>query len=255
MNTRYACAIDGQGLQDIDPAVIITDIQEAAPKLRLTTAQSGLYDGLRLTGARRESLAVTVTFEVHEQDTARRKAVAQRACEWAREGWLTISDRPGQRLRVVCDRPPVIPSALQWTDSLVIGFTAYALPYWQEAHPVSAFFSGQRGEATLAPAGTRESYLEAEITAESGPVNALTLAVGGRSFAFAGLGLARGQTLSIGYDDEHRLFMRVGGASVMSRRTAASADDLLLAPRTQNAIRIEADNPIRATLKGRGLWR
>lgn len=254
--TRYACAMDGQGLQDIDPSVYITDIQEAEPRIRADTLGSALRDGQRLTRLHRESLAVSVTFEVHERDAARRKAVAQRACEWARDGWLTISDRPGQRLWVVCDRLPVVTSALRWTDRLTVGFTAYALPYWQEAHPVSASFTGARGTAYIAPAGTRDCCLEAEITAQSGTVDLLTIAVNGRRFAFEGLGLARGQTLVIGYDDEHhRQFMRVGDRSALGKRTAASADDLILHPRMQNAVTIEADAPVRATLKGRGLWR
>lgn len=254
--TRYACAIDGHGLQDIDPTIYITDIQETAPKVKATTVNSALYDGLYLTRMQRQSLAVTVSFEVHEYDVARRKSVAEMACEWARNGWLTINDRPGQRLWVVCDRLPVVTSALKWTDTLTIGFTAYALPFWQEAYPATAIFSGTSGSISIAPAGTRDCYLEAEITATGGTVNTLTLAVNGRTFAFSGLGLTKGQTLSIAYDDEHHLqSMRIGNASALSKRTAASADDLLLEPRKPNAVTITANTAVKATIKARGLWR
>ena len=253
--TRYSCALDGQGLQDIDPAILIVDIREEIPKLAAATAANARYDGLHLARIARQRLGVTVVFEIHEYDPARRRAVADRACEWARDGWLTIGDRPGQRLRVVCERPPVATSALQWTDRLTIGFAAYALPFWQDIDPARATFTGRAGSALIAPAGNRECFLEAEITA-AGPVDALTLAVNGRRFAFEGLALGPGQTLLIGYDDEnHRQFMRVGDASALAARTAASADDLLLRPKTPNAVEISADGEVHVTLKGRGLWR
>lgn len=254
--TRYMCAINGQGLQDLDPTIFITDIQESSPKLRANTVSNAFYDGLRLMRMHRQSLAVSVSFCVREYDTARRKSVAEKACEWAKDGWLTINDRPGQRLYVVCDKLPVIPSALKWTDTLTIGFTAYALPYWQEAIPATATYTGTNGNANLSPAGNRDCYLEAEITATGGTVNTLTIAVNGKSYAFSGLGLAKGKSLSIGYDDENHLqFMRIGDVSAFSTRTAASADDLMLRPKKVNAITVTANTAVMAVFKARGLWR
>lgn len=248
--------MNGMGLQDIDPAIYIIDIQEAAPKMRSAMVDNALYDGMRLTRMQRQSLAVTVAFEVHEYDTARRKAVAEKACEWARDGWLTINDRPDQRLWVVCDKLPVVTSALKWTDRLIIGFTAYDFPFWEEQYPVTATFSGDNGGVIIVPTGNRACCLEAEITATGGTVNNLVLSVGGRSIAFAALGLAGGQTLSIGYDDERHLqYMRIGDASVLSRRTPESADDLLLQAKEHNAVAIAANAPVRATIRARGVWR
>lgn len=253
MTTRYGCALDGQGLQDIDPAICLRDIREEAPPLR-AAALEGLGDGMRLTRRWRPRLTVSVTFEVHEYDPARRKAIAMKACAWARDGWLTLSDRPGQRLRVICERLPAVDSALRWTDPLTIGFAAYALPFWQEAHPASATFAGRSGSAAVTPAGTRPCFLEAEITATE-PVSALTLTAGGGRYELTGLGMRAGETLSIGYEaDSHRQFMRVGQRSVLSCRSAASADDLMLTPRKPNSVGIEADGAVRATVRGYGLW-
>lgn len=256
MNTRYTCSIDGQGLQDIDPTIFITDIQESSPKIRTQTANNALYDGLRLTRVQRQSLSVSVTFCVREYDTARRKAVAEKACEWAKDGWLTINDRPGQRLRVVCDKLPVITSALKWTDELTIGFAAYAFPFWEEAFPAKASFSGASGGVNLAPAGNIDCFLEAEITATGGTVNTLTVEVNGEFFTFNALGLGNGKSLSIGYDDEHHLqYMRIGSMSVLSKRTAESADDLKLHPRRPNTITVTANAAVKAVFKARGVWR
>lgn len=256
MVTRYGCEIDGLGLQDIDPTVYITDISESAPVMRATAIDNATHDGLYLTRLQRQSLAIAITFEVHEYDTARRKAVAEAACGWAKDGWLTINDRPGQRLFVVCDRFPVVPSSLKWTDKITLGFTAYALPFWQEAYSASASVSGAGGKCRLSPAGNMDCYLEAKIRASSGTVNSLTVAANGQRYAFTGLGLQSGQTLEIGYDDaHHRQYMRIGGASVLSKRTAESADDIMLHPRTANEISVTADGAVTAQFYARGLYR
>lgn len=255
MITRCMCALNGQGLQDIDPTIIVTDIQESAPLPAFSTAANARRDGTRILRTRRQSLSVRITFEIHEYDPARRKPVAVRACDWAREGFLTIGDRPGQRLYAVCDSLPVIPSALRWTDRLTVGFTAFALPYWQDVSPTQAAFHGTAGKAVLIPGGTAPCLLEAEIEAE-GPVNALTVAVNGGMFRFTGLGMQTGEKLEIGYEDKtQRQFMKIGSRSALVCRTADSADDLTLLPRTRNEIAVTADGPVNARFFGRGLYR
>ena len=255
MITRYACALNGQGLEDIDPAIIITDIRESAPATRAVTGETAGRDGLRLARLKRESLSVSVDFEVREYDPARRKAIAEAVRAWAREGWLTVGDRPEQRLWVVCDRLPTVTSSLRWTDRLTVGFTAWALPYWQAAHPATAVWAGVSGSAALTPAGTAPCRLELEVTATAGPVDALTLSANGRTMRFEGLGLQRGQTFALGYDEAgRRQRITAAGASALGRRTADSADDLPLLPGPANMIALAADNPVSATLKGRGLW-
>ena len=255
MITRCTCALNGQGLQDIDPAICVTDIRESVPAMTFAAAANARRDGSRLLRAQRQSLSVRITFEIHEYDAARRKAIAVRACDWAREGFLTVSDRPGQRLYAVCDQLPAIPSALQWTDQLTVGFTAYALPYWQDAVPIRAAFRGTAGETCLIPGGTAPCFLEAKIEAAEGTVNAMTVAVNGRAYRFADLNLQKGQAFEIGYEDgSQRQFMRIGDRSALRCRTADSADDLPLLPRTRNNIAVTADGPVNAQFYGRGLY-
>lgn len=255
MITRCMCALNGQGLQDIDPTIIVTDIQESAPMPAFSTAAHVRRDGTRILRMQRQSLSVRITFEIHEYDPARRKTVAVRACDWAREGFLTIGDRPGQRLYAVCDSLPVIPSALRWTDRLTVGFTAFVLPYWQDASPAQAAFHGTAGTAVLTPGGTAPCLLEAEIEAE-GPVNAMTVAVNGGTFHFTGLKMQTGEKLEIGYENQtQRQFMRIGGRSALACRTADSADDLMLLPGARNEIAVTADGPMNAMFFGRGLYR
>ena len=255
MITRYSVWLNGQGLQDIDPCVYITDVQEDAPEESLTTV-SGMRNGTRLIHRIRESLSVTVTFMIREYDTARRKAVADRIRAWAQDGWLSVSDRPGQQLYVTCDRLPAVSSSLKWTDRLQLTFTAYERPFWLETQPVTAAFSGNAGTVGIRPLGNMPCLLEGSISNASASVlNALTLRTGGAFFTFAPLNLAPGASLEISYDEKGLLHARIGDTPVLHLRTAASADDLWLQPRESNTVSIEADRAVSAVIRARGVWR
>lgn len=256
MMTRYRAWIDGQGLQDVDPTVIITDIRESKPEESIITAGNAYRDGLRVLRRRREALSVTIRFMIREYDVLRRKSVLSRVLEWASDGWLTINDRPDQRLRVVVEDVPAVTSALKWTDELSITLTAYAMPYWQSVYAANAHASGTEGSTYLRAEGDMPCRLEVSAAnTGSAALNALTIRAGNAYFAFEGLGLAPGKTLEISYDDEGMQTMTIGGVSVMGKRTAASADDLWLQAYQSNLITFTADQTASITFKARGLWR
>ena len=66
MNTRYAVWLDNHGLHDLDETILITDIQEANPRMRITTADNARYEGQRVIRHARQSLSVTVSFLIRE---------------------------------------------------------------------------------------------------------------------------------------------------------------------------------------------
>ena len=72
--------------------------------------------------------------------------------------------------------------------------------------------------------------------------------------AFSGLSLGAGKTLKIYYDENWILRAEVDGASVLAKRTADSADDLILPPGKATTVTIEASHAVSVTLKARGLW-
>ena len=164
MITRYGVWIDGQGLQDIAPAIYITDIIEEAPDEPFETAPLSGYEGSRITSRARRSLMVTVHFAIREYDVMRRRGILQKVREWAQDGGLTTSEHQDQRLRVVCTGLPVISSAQKWTEQLAVQFTAFALPYWQDMYPVTASGGGTNGTLYLRPMGTRPCRLEFTVT-------------------------------------------------------------------------------------------
>ncbi|MGN0747314.1 MAG: hypothetical protein ACI4ML_11605 [Aristaeellaceae bacterium] len=256
MRTRYDVYMDSLPLDAVDPAIYVTDVQETPASYDATTMKRAKGDGLRVLRRLRDSLQVRVTFMVRETDVGRRREIVQRVSAWAMGGkYLSLGDRPGQRLRVACETLPGITSALKWTQELTMVFTAYAMPYWEAETPTRASFTGKSGTAAIRQAGTAPCFLEAEISNTSGStMTSLSLTADGQTMAFTGMALGAGKTLKIYYDDSWLLRAEVDGASVLNRRTADSADDLILPPGKATTVTIAADKAVTVTLKARGLW-
>lgn len=245
MKTRYEAELDGVTLSSLSPAVIITDIAEDAPEVRRTTARFAALGGTRMTREVRESLRVSVTFELHEGDVRRRAQLCERVVKWAQGRILKVNHRPGQRLGVVCETPPAIGSALRWTQPLTVVFAAQAIPFWEDAVATRVTILGD-GDATAYVPGTAQAALveatventgDAAITAVTLSVSQAAAAGAGQAtargtladtaFTFSGLSIPPGGRLAIAYDDKRVLRARIGDTSVLAKRTTASSDDLL----------------------------
>lgn len=261
MNTRYAIALNGAGLQDLDARILVTDIQESAPRVQRTTVANARYDGLRLIRESRQSLSVTVTFLLREYDTARRKALCADVCVWAASGgWLTISDRPGQRLRVHADVLPAVTSALRWTDPLTLTLIALEQPYWQDEYPTSLHQDIPAETLTtlslLPPGNAPHCPLTCTLVNHgTTAATALTLNAGDTLFRLSDPALIpAGGTLIIDYDEQGLLRIRSGSTSMLHARSADSSDDLLLIPSQVNSVSILCDQPLTASLHARGMY-
>lgn len=251
MITRYDCMMDGVALSSVAPSIYVLDIQESAPRYVEELSARPIRPGQRVLRRVRESLAVTVTIAIREYDVTRRKNVCSHIAAWAQGKYLSINDRPDQRLLVVCSTPPTVASALKWTESIRMTFTAYEIPFWEEVYPVRT--ATTTGSATLRPVGTVEAVpLLAEITAQSA-IDTLSISVNGGSYAFSGLGMAAGDVLTIGYEDGVQV-MRVGAESALSKRTPESSDDLYVRCGEANKITITADGSYSAVFSARGCW-
>lgn len=248
MKTRYACWLNGHGLQDLDPAIYITDIAEAAAKVRTQTATKAKGDGTILLRRARQSLTVTIQFAIREYDTARRKAVMEKIVRWADDGWLTINDRPDQQLWVTVDALPTITSALKWADILTIALTAYEMPYWLSQWPPQASTSAATSaKVNLSPAAlAAHAYLEAWVTNHgTSPMTKLSISTDDGEITLDGMSLGAGKTAAICYDSRGILTLPV------AYRTGDSSDELTLTPGKPNPIVIKADQPVSVLLKAR----
>ena len=249
MVTRYRAWLDGQGLQDIDPCIIVSDIQELGAVMDVKTAMRAHGDGMRVLRSTRRSLTVALRFYIEEYDTMRRKSVLQKVVSWAaRGGRLTINDRPDQYLDVEADTLPVITSAQQWLGEITMTFIARDVPYWQEEWPDSVGASGTSGTARLFVVGDKEVPLEAVITnASNATLNTLSIALNGGEIRFFGLSVA----------PNDKVVMRMAGGLLelpVGCRTAESDDVLTVMPGESNVITWQADQKVQVTFSARGAW-
>lgn len=260
MIMRYRCAIDGKELDAIDESIYITDIRETAPKMRTESVLNAIYSGTRITRRTRQSLSVKISFAIRERDVFQRQRIMQQINAWAKEGYLTLSTRPGQRLRVIPEALPATDSALRWWDTLTMDFAAYALPYWQDQIPTSAVLSGTEGTKTVFVPGDaweeEDVFVEADVTNKgSASMNALTLTAGDTYFRFASLNLPPGKTLNITYEDDGILRILTDGASALAKRLPESSDDLRLPIGKSGALSVSADQSVSMTYRFRGVYR
>lgn len=255
MKTRYRVYIDGVPLDTLDKNIYITDIEESSPDMATETAQI-IGHGMRVVSQFTNSMDVTVYFMLRDYSTFKRQRSLDNIKQWARGNVLTASHRPGKRLRVVVKDYPNV-SALRWTDTLAITFTATNPPYWEEEAPSIATIESNRASAEIEVPGTAE-YTECDlkITAK-GVVNGLKITTPLSVFQLHKLNMDAGDVLTIDHDDSNRIRMMVTSVdgetySIYNRRTAESDDEIRVPCGAKSTITKmgNADYEIRA----RGRW-
>lgn len=243
MKLLRRAALNGVQLDEIDSRILIQSIEPAAGKDQQNTVSLWGGDGSRMTGEHRDSLDVTVQFSLDMKRSAyaERSEIFEKIAEWAAGGgWLTISTKPGRRIRVISAQIPGEGDALKWTSRYSILFRAFGVPYWQQETAGLLRVTGESSVTrNFGVGGTRETVMDATFKNTSGgTINSFDLTCGGSVFHLRNLGLANGETLEIDHDDNGRrcnLRIRIqstAGAyrSAMNKRTTGSSDDLTVTP-------------------------
>lgn len=249
MNDRFSCALNGLSPQSLDGAIRVTDLTELSPRYRMISTP--VQGGMRMLSRVRESLTVRISLIIAEYDPALRRAALSKVNRWAaRGGWLTVSDRPGQRLRVDYCTVPVM-SALGWSDEIHLECTATTVPYWEEAEERRA--ATGEGEGLLTLGGTAEDCpVQAEIRNNGeGDLTRLTIACQGTAMTFTGLSVSPGGMVNI-TENGGVLSAWTEGRSILPCRTADSADLLLATGGQGNAVSASGDQPVSAIFRARG---
>lgn len=259
MISRYEAWLNDAALSDIDPRIYVYDITYNAPETERTTdAKAGVH-GVRIGKSYIRSNSVTIGFEVRAYSTRLRQEIIQQVFAWAREGgWLRTSDRPYQRLRVVCDAFPVAQSVMKWLDVLDVTFTAYEWPFWEEISPEQTSITTEQTSTLVSGSlycpGSFEAPMEVTIVPTEGTMTEFSVAGNGMSMSFSGISALVNSAVKIGYtEDRHILTATLNNVSILDKRTAASVDDMILKPGAMNAIAITADALVTATFKVKGL--
>ena len=253
----FACSLDGVSLADLDPAVVLTDIDEQEPAQAVIVRPSALTGISRTAGVIRQALTVTIRFRAQQRDPAARAALLDRIAAWAQGRVLRVGYRPERCLEVCCEGLPGLRSAVDWTQELSLRFTARDCPYWQSEAPTAVTLSAAAGTALLQPPGTapRTPLLWRITPAGSGTVTSVSVAVNGASMSLADSALLQpGQVLRCGLGAAGFPYVTRDGSSVLRLCADASADMLFAVPGRDNEITLLADRPVEARFSARGLW-
>lgn len=247
-------AFGADTLRGADPRIVVTNIsQEIAVKA--SYGENSGRDGRRKHRVRREVIRVTVAFKIWEfESVPDREAAVEAANAWARDGWLTITSKPGRRLMVQCAGRAATRNPRDYKEEYQLIFETAQSPFWEDEAPAVFTLSGTADTAEIRVPGTYESVFDVSVAHASGTLNALTLAVGDTTMSFSGLAVAAGVPLTLCHDDAGRLMILAGSASKYACRSAASDDELLAGPGVVTAA-VTAGVSCTVTLSVRGRYR
>lgn len=254
MISRYEVILNDIALSSINPNIYVLDVNYAAPKIDVSTYNVAKRNGSRIHRMSTNSIGVTVSFEIHSYSIAERQHICGLVSRWAKNGGvLEINDRPGQRLRCICEVRPVIESARNWTDPVKMTFMAYQLPYWEEKeYAVLSLAAGTSGSGTLYVPGSEDgAMVEADITANAS-LSSVALTANGKTLTISGLSVGSGSTIKIAYDDQLIQSIKVGSTSILDKRTGA--DDLIAKCGEMNSFSFTSSASVTVKYKVRGLW-
>lgn len=247
MVTRYEAYMDGIPLSSIAPEIIVKDIAEKEAKINNDTYMMASGIGSRYLRMARESLTVSVKFEIHAYDVFRRQDIMEQINMWAKGQYLSLNTRPGKRLSVLLETGAVIPSALKWTQDITLNFVARAVPYWEAETPARLVLTGTEENGILRPPGAFY-YCPVEFTVKntgSGSMSVFSASVGEFTMSFENLSLMPDETFSVTYVDGIQILP-------VENRTPESADNLMAICGEPNTVSFTTDQTAVVTFTARG---
>lgn len=256
MTSRYEVTLGGVKLSSIDKNLLILDVAYSGVQPSLKTYNVASLDGYDVSRTFYEKQTVTVTFELHIYDIAKRNEALQKVNAWIGTGRknLYVNDRKNQYLPVRCTQYATIESVRNWTDPVTIVFETDYIPFWRSSSQKTLTLTGSKPSGTLKLDGNvGNSLVTIEATANVA-ITSFKATVGNTNVELKGISVPSGKTLVIDYLHERYLRVRANGSSVMSKLSTASTDNLLAPCGANTSVSIVASGKVTATIKARGLW-
>ena len=258
MITRYRAAMNGVQLDSLDDRIIITDIIEDAPSESVTTNErpSG---GSYLTAVSTQSITVRIAVELHSQSVSTRQGLFTTVCRWGMGGgYLNISGKPYERIHIDKLTLPTLDS-LKWTEALEFQLTAYSCPWWEDIDAQTITGNTARySDVWFYNYGHMPMTVDVTATVATGTMTGIILASGylqdgtsvkEHTMTFTGLTVAAGESFTLSHDSDGILHIEAAGISVLDKRTASSADDLIIpVDSLQRFVTCDAGDGVTATL-------
>lgn len=253
-NLKYEAWISGVALSSVAPEIFVSGIEYEAPRRQISAEPLANRFGQIMTQSRFDPATVRISFVTKRISGVRRQKIVEAVAKWASGAQLMISDRPDQQLRVNCMQFPYIPDSCSFTDPITIEFQTIENPFWEDLIPTTYTMSGTEGYGTFyVPGNAPQTYGEVKIT-PVGNLSTVMVALGSTSITLEDVGASAGTPITIGYTPSGILRIRRGNTSILDKRTAASADDLIAYPGAINAARFEADGTVSVEFAVKGAW-
>lgn len=265
MRTRYRISVGGVHMDTLDDNLCILDIQHSGLQRDIRTQTAANLGGMIVSNTYDGSSKVTVTFELHIYDIAKRNAACQKIAEWAAKGGtLTTNDRSGQYLaNVVCDKFPSIESARNWTDPLTVSFVSTVMPYWLSSGLKTRTIRGKNASSTLTMDGNVGSSLVTVTVVANERFTTLQLTCGSTMLKLTGLDVPVGKAVTVNYVNSRYLQIRIGTiadstftseGSLLSKLDPSSSDNLLAKCGGSSTVKVVSNGKVTAEFAGRGQW-
>ena len=256
MRSRYRVSLGGVQMDSLDDNLLILDVGYTQPDRDIKKQSTANLNGYDVTDTFVGQQRVTVTFELHIYNTAKRNEACQKINQWA-DGTKTlkINDRANQYLSpVICEQYADIQSVRNWTDPLTIVFVSTSVPFWQSSDAKTVTLTGKSAKGTLTLDGNTGSSLVSVTVTASATVTSLQLVVGSTTIKLTGISVATGKTVVVDYLKYRYLRIRADGKSVMAKLDPSSSDLLMAECGKSNSVSITANNKVTAVFTARGCW-
>ena len=265
MRSRYRISVGGVQLDTLDDNLLILDIKYSGLQRDIKTQQTANLGGMVVSDAYDACNRVTVMFELHIYDTAKRNEACQKIAKWAATGGtLVTNDRPGQFLRnVVCEQFPAVNSVRNWTDPLTVDFMSTVVPYWISTNDDTRLLTGKNVSGTFTLGGNVDSALIGVTVTALERFTTLQLTAGDTMLKLTGLDVAVNKQILVDYVNYRYLRVRMRTprgttytdyVSVLSKLDPSSSDNLRVACGSSTKVAVLANGKVSAEFSGRGYW-
>lgn len=265
MILKRRVALGGVQLDELDSRIIISGLDEAAGRDTITAVANAEGFGQRITGQRRDTLDVTVKFQmaIKNGDMEARSELLDLVNGWASAGgWLTVGHRPGKRLLVVLAQAPGGGDMFNWANEFTIVFRAYSVPFWADREETTAVGKvTASGSVAIDVPGNTDTVAGFVIENKSGAkIDKVTINAGGNKMTFTGLAMMGNEILTIDHVQKADVFYlraKVATASGGNERSVlynrSGADDFYVKPGAVQ-VNYSADRAIQPTVSVRGRY-
>lgn len=222
---------------------IVQEVHEDPPAIELTEGERPGRAGMLLLSAKRQTLKVAAEIAIREvYDLSARATHRETLTAWAhgllngQNGGKTlrVSNHPYRHLAVACTADPALGPVRDFTAVARAEFTAYQIPFWENDIPELWTMTGVAASSSKVIPGTAPAPVQLTVTPSEETLTTFTATVNGDFVALTGLSVPAGSSLLFTRDPLDNLLITVSGASVLSRRTVDSADDLIAEPGLNN---------------------